>query len=232
MQKLGTRTELDTVARVRPWTIAASAAIGWSLFTLVILHAVSSFDPVLDALSRYAFTDQGSGMLEASLLSFAVGVVAVRGALLGAGVPFGRTTSVLFACAALGLVMAALFPASFTSDIDPVTGRVHQYASLIAFLSLPAIGLTLLDGLREIPAPAASRAMLIRVLFLCWSSLALFGVSYVAAALPGYPMAATIAEALPVGFTQRLTFVADFALLMVLVVLAARTARLRQATQE
>ncbi|MEY7974651.1 DUF998 domain-containing protein, partial [Saccharomonospora xinjiangensis] len=99
MGRLGTKGIPDTVpagtaeinsARVRTWTFAATAALGWALFTLTVLHLVSSFDPITDPVSRYAFTDSGKGMLEASLLSFAVGVVAVRGARLAAGGRIGR----------------------------------------------------------------------------------------------------------------------------------------------
>lgn len=85
----------DTAAagatRVRRWTVTAWAALGWAAFTLVVLHAVSPFDPVRDPVSRYAFTTDGAGMLEASLLSFALGVVAVCSALSASGHPFGRT---------------------------------------------------------------------------------------------------------------------------------------------
>ncbi|MBK1784260.1 DUF998 domain-containing protein [Prauserella cavernicola] len=228
MSDLGTKTATSAVARTRVWTIAAWAALGWALFTLAILHIVSSFHPLTDPLSRYAFSDHGGGMLEASLLSFSVGVIAVRGALLAAGITFPRTTSVLIYATALGLVAAALFPATFTPEIDPISGRIHQYGSLIAFLCLPAIAFSLLDKFAEVPQLAATRRMLVRLLQVGLLSLGLFGVSYVVDTLPAMPVVTTLMTLLPVGFTQRLVFVVDFCLLVALLVAAVRTARLHQ----
>ncbi|GAA1205915.1 DUF998 domain-containing protein [Prauserella alba] len=213
------------VARTRAWTIAAAAGLGWALFTLIILHSVSSFDPLTDPLSRYAFTDRGAGMLEASLLSAAVGVVAVRGAVLSAGLPVSRTTSTLVYATSTGLATAALFPATFSSEIDPVSGRIHQYASVVAFASLPAIALSLLDVMRATPVLARVASALTWLLRVALVSLALFGVSYVADALSGVPGFALVADTMPVGFTQRIVFSVDLALLAVLLVGAMQGAR-------
>ncbi|MBB3662365.1 hypothetical protein FB384_001269 [Prauserella sediminis] len=213
------------VARTRAWTIAAAAGLGWAVFTLVILHSVSSFDPLTDPLSRYAFTDRGAGMLEASLLSAAVGVVAVRGAVLSAGLPVSRTTSTLVYATSTGLVTAALFPATFSSEIDPVSGRIHQYASVVAFASLPAIALSLLDVMRATPVLARVASALTLLLRVALVSLALFGVSYVADALSGVPGFAAVADTVSVGFTQRIVFMVDFGLLAVLLVGAMQGAR-------
>ncbi|MBB3049350.1 hypothetical protein FHS23_000345 [Prauserella isguenensis] len=213
------------VARTRAWTIAAAAGLGWALFTLIVLHSVSSFDPLTDPLSRYAFTDRGGGMLEASLLSAAVGVIAVRGSVLSAGLPLSRTTSTLVYATSTGLATAALFPATFSSDIDPVSGRIHQYASVVAFASLPAIALSLLDVLRATPVLARVASALTWLLRIALVSLALFGVSYVADALAGVPGFAVVAETVPVGFTQRIVFLVDLCLLAVLLVGAMRHAR-------
>ncbi|WP_253827641.1 DUF998 domain-containing protein [Prauserella aidingensis] len=213
------------VARTRAWTIAATAGLGWALFTLIVLHSVSSFDPLTDPLSRYAFTDRGGGMLEASLLSAAVGVIAVRGSVLSAGLTVSRTTSTLVYATSTGLATAALFPATFSSDIDPVSGRIHQYASVVAFASLPAIALSLLDVLRATPVLARVASALTWLLRIALVSLALFGVSYVADALAGVPGFAVVAETVPVGFTQRIVFLVDLCLLAVLLVGAMRHAR-------
>ncbi|MFC4001788.1 DUF998 domain-containing protein [Prauserella oleivorans] len=225
MNSLGSKAHTTAAARTRTWTIAAGASLGWAFFTLVILHVVSSFDPLADPLSRYAFSDQGSGMLEAGLLSVAVGVIAVRGALVASGLAFTRTASVLVYATAGGLVSAALFPATFTPEIDPVSGRIHQYGSLIAFLSLPAIAFALLDSLREVPALAGTRIVVVRLLQVGVVTLGLFGVSYIADALAFTPVFAAVETLLPVGFTQRIVFAVDFALLVTLLVAATRCAR-------
>lgn len=212
-------------ARTRAWTIAAGAGLGWALFTLIVLHSVSSFDPLLDPLSRYAFTDRGGGMLEASLVSAAVGVIAVRGAVVSAGLPMSRTTSTLVYATTTGLATAALFPATFSPDIDPISGRIHQYASVVAFASLPAIALSLLDVMRATPVLARVASALTWLLRVAFVSLALFGVSYVADALVDIAWFAVIADAVPVGFTQRIVFLIDICLLAVVLVGAMRYAR-------
>lgn len=213
------------VARTRVWTVAASAGLCWGLFTLVILHVVSSFNPLTDPLSRYAFTDQGGGMLEASLLSVAVGVIAVRGAVLSSGLPVTRTTSTLVYATSTGLATAALFRATFSPEIDPISGRIHQYASVVAFASLPAIALSLLDAIRATPALRRTAVVLTRLLRVALISLALFGLSYVADALATRPVFGTLGDVIPVGFTQRIVFVVDFSLLTALLVAAMRCAR-------
>src|SRR5690606_11724655 len=218
------RVHSADLARTRAWTIAASAGLAWALFTLVILHAVSSFDPLTDPLSRYAFTDRGSGMLEASLLSVAVGVIALRGAVMSAGLPMTRTTSTLVYATSTGLATAALFPATFSPDIDPISGRIHQYASVVAFASLPAIALSLVDVVRLTQALRRIAIVLTWLLRIAIVSLALFGVSYVADALAAWPVFGPLAESLPVGFTQRIVFIVDFCLLATLLVAAMRSA--------
>src|SRR5699024_5687584 len=88
-------TNAVATARTRIWTVASALALGWAFLTLLILHLVSSFDPLFDPISRYAFTDHGEGMLEVSLLSFGIGVIGVLGALIGSGLVIGRTTPLL-----------------------------------------------------------------------------------------------------------------------------------------
>src|SRR5690606_42128495 len=114
MGQLGTKAASTEAApaRVHTWTFAASAALGWALFLLLILHLVSSFDPIFDPVSRYAFTDAGRGMLQVSLLSVAVGVLSVRGALLASGLPASRTAALLILRPAARLVPAPLVPAT------------------------------------------------------------------------------------------------------------------------
>ncbi|WP_024876503.1 DUF998 domain-containing protein [Saccharomonospora piscinae] len=231
MGQLGTKAATTEVAsaRVHTWALAATAALGWALFTLTILHAISSFDPIADPISRYAFTDTGQGMLEASLLSFAVGLVAVRGALLAAGLAVSRTATILIVVATTGLVAAALFPATFTEDIDPVSGLIHQYASLLTFLSLPGIAVCLLDSTRGVEELRRTRRMLARLVWAALSGLVLFGLSYLAdnLALGFAPLTAALSllDAVPVGLLQRVVFLLDFLLLAGLLVLAHRAAR-------
>ncbi|GAA3552919.1 hypothetical protein GCM10022222_40710 [Amycolatopsis ultiminotia] len=206
---------------IRVWRLAAVAAIAWSLFTIIVLHLVSSHDPLYDTLSSYTITDHGEGMLGASVLSLSVGSVAVLGALAAAGVPMTRTTKLLLTLWALGLATAAMFPASYPESPNPVSGEIHLYSCLIAFMSLPGAAITFLDSLRG----TAERAFVVRWLRYGLTSVALFGLSFLFARLDEAGIAPfhLFAEALPVGVTQRLTLVADVALLFVLIRVAVRT---------
>lgn len=80
-----------------------------------------------------------------------IGSLTALGALAAAGIPLSRTTKLLFVLWSLGLAAAAIFPASYPEFPDPVSGEIHLYACLIAFLSLPAAGFTLRDNLRGTP---------------------------------------------------------------------------------
>lgn len=226
-----TRATTDTAvaARTRTWTLAAAVALGWAVLTLAILHAVSSFNPLLDPMSRYAFTDRGAGMFEVSLLSLGIGVIGVLGALIVSGLAISRTTPLLAGITTIGLVTAALFPASFTSDIDPVSGRIHQYASLVTFLCLPALIWSVIDHIRDVPELARARARLVRFLQIGIIALALFGISYIGDHLASTPVLSVLPTVLPVGITQRVVFLADLCMLAALLVLANRSAHLHPA---
>ncbi|SFQ42051.1 Protein of unknown function [Amycolatopsis arida] len=229
MRDMGARPahlSTSTTSRARPWLVASVAAIAWAAFTMLILHLVSSRDPILDTISSYAYTDRGGGMLEASVLSLAVGSLALLGALVATGTATSRTTRVLLVTWALGLIIAALFPATLSEGTDMTSGRIHQYASLLAFVSLPGVGFSLADRLRELPALAETRALLLRVSWWSVLSLAVFGLSYVLAAFSDHPVLAPLSAALPVGLAQRVALLTDIALLAVMVLLAARAARI------
>lgn len=215
----------QAAVRTRPWVIASGAAVGWSLFTMLVLQFVSSHDPIRDTISSYAVTNNGGGMLEASVLSVAIGSIALLGALLAAGIPVTRTARTLLLSWSLGLVTAALFPASFGDRVDTASGKIHQYACLIAFLSLPGVGFSLADRLRESPALQRMRTILLRLTWISIGALALFGISYIVAAFPEGSLIGDVSIWLPVGFAQRIALLSDIALLAGMIWLAANAAR-------
>lgn len=221
-------SRVDGVTRTRPWLIASGVAICWGVLTILVLHLISSHNPVLDTLSSYAFTDRGAGMLAMSILSLSIGSLMVLGALRAAGVPIGGTTTALFCTWSGGLALAATFPASYEKFPNPVSGVIHQYSCLAAFLSAPGIAWSLLRQLPSHPALAGCRAALQR--WSRWSvgSLVVFGISYVINGFPHAPVLRELYVLLPVGVTQRVTLSVDLALLAILLVLAARTAAARQ----
>lgn len=210
----------ETGKRTRPWRLVALGAIGWGLFTAVVLHVISSRNPVYDTLSSYTVTDRGEGMLGASVLSLAVGSLAVLGALQVAGVPLSRTTRLLLALWALGLAAAAIFPASYPEAPDPVSGEIHLYACLVAFLSLPGAAISLLEPLRGRP----ERVALVRATRLTAAAFALFATSFVFVRLSEARIAPfpEVSAAFPIGVMQRLLLLADVGLLCTLLWLATR----------
>jgi hypothetical protein len=216
-----------SATRTRPWLIASVAAIVWGILTIVVLHLISSHNPVLDTLSSYAFTDRGTGMLGASVLSLSIGSLCLLGALYAAGIPISRTTTILFCAWSFGLATAAVFPASYASNPNPMSGQIHQYSCLIAFLSLPGIGFSVLDKIGTSPALAASRAMVTRLSRYSLAALVLFGLSYLSSDFPDSPTISRISAALPTGVTQRIALAVDLVLLFGLMVLASRAAALK-----
>lgn len=212
------------MARTRPWLIASAVAISWSMLTMVLLHLVSSRNPVLDTLSSYAVSDQAPGLLATGMVSVAVGSLAILGALGAARVPLTPTIRILFGSWSGGLTLAAAFPASYAELPNPVSGEIHQYSCLIAFLSVPAIGFSLLDRLRAAPDLARNRATLSRWTRYSVASLLLFGASYILAKYADLPVLAQLSAILPVGLTQRVALIVDLGLLCSVLLVAARAA--------
>jgi hypothetical protein len=206
--------------RTRPWRLVALGAIGWGLFTAVVLHIISSHDPVYDTLSSYTVTDRGEGMLAASVLSLAIGSLAILGALQVAGVPLSRTTRLLLVLWSLGMAAAAVFPASYPAAPDPVSGEIHLYACLVAFLSLPGAAISLLEPLKGRP----ERVLVVRAIRLTAVAFAFFALSFVFVRLSeaGIEPFPEVSDMLPIGVTQRVLLLADVVLLFGLLRVATR----------
>ncbi|GLY63809.1 DUF998 domain-containing protein [Amycolatopsis taiwanensis] len=167
-------------AATKFWLFAAAAAICWAVVTMAILLVVSSHDPLFDTLSSYAFTDHGDGMLAKSILSLAAGSLALLIALRAAGIVISRTSFVLFGTWSLGLVVAALFPASYPEHPNAFSGVVHQYSAVLALVSLPVLGCSLLSRFSDMPLTwltvAAGGGLLMFAISLLWPSLIPFGI--------------------------------------------------------
>lgn len=212
-------------ARARPWIATSAAAVGWGTFTMVILHVVSGYNPITDTLSSYAYTEQGDGMLEASVLSLAIGSLVLIGALLTANLPIRGTPAFLLVLWAGGLSSAAMFPASFIAHPAPATGEIHQWSCVIAFLSLPGAGFALADRMRTRPELHDARRTVLKLSLLSAATLVLFGISYVLLRFPDVALLESLSDALPVGFTQRVALAADLVLLAGLLRVATKVAR-------
>ncbi|MCE7010877.1 DUF998 domain-containing protein [Kibdelosporangium philippinense] len=194
--------------RHQPWLIISAVAIIWGVLSFVVLHVVIGRNPLVEPVSTYAFTDLVPGLLAFSILLIAIGSVTTLGALAEADVPLSRTTRVLFGLWSGGLALAAVFPA-YGPSASYLSGEIHQYASVIAFLSVPAIGFSVLKAKRDATV-------------MCWTrysvgSLVLFGTFYLLGKIPALSELITI---LPVGLTQRITLAVDIGLICSILLLA------------
>jgi len=195
----------ENSARPIVWLIVSAASIGWGIAVLAVLQMISSHNPIFDTLSSYAYTDRGTGMLAAGILSVSFGSAALLGALWAGGIRVTRTSGLLFGTWSLGLALAALFPASYPDHPHVLSGEIHQYSCLIALLSLPAIGFLLQEKFHDV--------RLRRLTVASTGSLLVFGASYLCPWL------------LPIGLTQRIALGVDVALLCRLMMLARTTER-------
>jgi hypothetical protein len=153
----------------------------------------------------------------------------VRGALLASGLPVSRTATILIITTATGLVAAALFPATYTPEVNPVSGLIHQYASLLAFLSLPGVAVSMLDQIRDVEELQRVRRMLTRLVWVSLASLALFGLGYLSDKVTFGFTPLEMLVSLPVGLLHRVVFVLDFLTLTGLLALANRAVWVRTA---
>lgn len=211
-------------ARTQPWLVMSTAAISWGVLAFVVLHLVSGRNPFQDAVSFYAFTDQAPGLLAVSILLVAIGSATTLGALKAARVPLSRTTRVLFVFWSGGLALAAAFPVSYGQLSSLLSGEIHQYSCVAAFLSVPALGFSLLKQTRNVPGVTRCRVSLARWTRYSVASLGLFGASYLIAKVPGVPILAGLSEILPVGLTQRVTLTVDIGLIYSVLQLARHAA--------
>ncbi|RZS43414.1 uncharacterized protein DUF998 [Herbihabitans rhizosphaerae] len=187
---------------------------------MVILHLINDGNPMLDTLSSYAFQDNAPQLLATSMLSMAIGSLTLLGALSAARIPLNRTTKILFGCWIGGLTAAAIFRARFSEYVGAISGDIHQYSCLVAFISVPAIGYSILDRLRDNAALSRNSAILARWTRYSTACLLLFGISYLCSDFPDTPIIGELAELLPVGLVQRVALVVDICLLGALLLIA------------
>lgn len=207
----------SSAVRTRILSIAAVGGLLLSLIQMFDLHLVTmhQVDPLRDTISGYAYVEPGRWMLETSVVYLSIGSLALFAALLSAGMSASPTTYLLFGMWVTGLALAALFPA--TRTLDPtLSGQVHWYGSLLAFLSLPAIGYSVARTFGELIDSPRTTRWVQRLATVSTVLLLLFGLSYLPGALPDLPFARLL-DGLPIaGLSQRLTLVLGFAMLAVL----------------
>lgn len=206
----------DPTAPPRRHVVAAAALLTACVTALLTMHVASRRYATRDALSSYAAGD-GGWLFGVSVLLLAACSVPLVRALQSAGAHLRRTTVFAFGGWSVALVAAALYPAAYTPDADPLSGTVHLYAAGSAFIGIPlSVTLVLRDTAGSLHLHRARRR-LARCLVAAVGALGLFGLSY----LVGKVSTASELGAAAVAVTQRVALGADLLLFLALLRLAA-----------
>ncbi|WP_344884844.1 DUF998 domain-containing protein [Nonomuraea antimicrobica] len=188
-----------------------------SILFAVIAVVVGQFDPDphLDPLnitiSEYAVSDRG-GVTEVAMAVLGIGSLVLLVGLRVAGAPVRGWPERLLMVWSGALVVAAVVPTTpIGHDLD-LAAQIHRYASIAAFVSLPAAGALMVPRL----AADADWKPVARVVE--WVALAggfgLLAITYVA--LPG--------DRVLIGLVERVLLGAEVALLSVLAAWLVRLA--------
>jgi hypothetical protein len=129
--------ERDAVTRV----CAQVALLGIGIAVVLVLGltlAVDQVDPVRRTISEYALVPGLKPIFDVGVLAFAAAAVAVLVALLRAGIvrPWSVGSAGLVLGAA-GLVAVVVFEKVNWAVGPSLSGYVHRYASVVAFVALP-----------------------------------------------------------------------------------------------
>ncbi|MFI6498768.1 DUF998 domain-containing protein [Nonomuraea typhae] len=180
--------------------VSGFAAIGTGTGAMLTLHAEAGLDPFHSVISEYAWAS-GGWLLPASLTLFAAGSALIAEALRRSGAD-RRVVWLLVAWGACMFLIGA-FPTDRPGVPLSLSGGIHRYAALGAFLAMPVAGM-LLAKARIRYAPAMK--------WLCgiaMGALLLVVVPYVVRMF-GIPLAN---DDIPAGLTQRVVVVTELGVL-------------------
>ena len=216
-----TRT-VPAAARARAWALSGTALVAAGVAAVLALHLVApEIDPVRRTISQYAL-GPWKPVFDAGVLAVAAGSAAVLAGLIGTGLVRWRSTpSVLLGTWSVLLVVVVAFEKIDWSVGPTPTGYVHRYASLVAFLLLPAAGLGVgrawRDDVRWGRLAAVTRWL--GVASLAWLAPILLG--FALRPLTGVPWWRFV----PLGLFERGLALTEVATVIVLGLWAARAAR-------
>lgn len=227
--------------QVRALVMAGIAAVMLGSAIIAVMHVVgpgAAISPIRRTISEYMLTsaawafDLAVLLIAAGSAAILIAVAAVadrtrlgdRGRLRNPARPRGgasRAGLLLGALWVAGLITLVAFPKADWALGPSASGQIHRYASLIAFLALPAAVVTLLRRRTSQGTPALGPAR--TATGLAFASLAWFVPVIVAIVTVGKHGAWWLA--VPLGLLERGMAVTEIAALVVLGVWAARTAR-------
>ncbi|WP_328423447.1 DUF998 domain-containing protein [Micromonospora sp. NBC_00389] len=173
------------------------------------LEVNDDLNPWALTISDFAVSDRG-GVIDIAMVVLALATVALLYGLRRAGPPqpvSDRPTELLLGAWVAGLLLAAVVPTNEPGTAMTTAAYLHRYASVVAFLALPAAGWLL--ARRPDLAPAART---LRTLVLLSLALA---TAMIWSAYPG--------ERLLIGLAERLLILTEVAVLGTVAVTLART---------
>jgi hypothetical protein len=195
--------------------LVAAGGIGLAVVLTVIGHL--NHDPGLNpfslTISDYALSDRG-GPVEVAMLSLGLGSLALLAGMRGLRAPVPGAAAGLLAVWGVGLICSAIVPTDPIGMPLSPTGQFHRYASVAAFVALPAAAVLLSRRLATDTRWHGLSA------YLRWlaaaSGVGLLALMYVA--FPG--------DRVMIGLVERVLVGVEVALVGVLAVRLARLARL------
>jgi hypothetical protein len=159
---------------VRATVAVGLVGVGLAVVLVGLLHVLyaGDVDPVRRTISEYALRDLG-WMFDAGVLALAAGSVAVLIALVKAGLlrwpSFAAVGMLVWAA---GMVAVVVFEKTNWAVGPSVSGVIHRYASLVAFLALPVATLVATRGRDGVAWPRR-----LAVAALAWLGAILSGVA-------------------------------------------------------
>jgi hypothetical protein len=169
-----TTPEVAAVRGVAPGARAGLAGVLLALVVIGAMHLVgpwSRVDPVRRTISEYALLP-GGWLFDVAVVGLALGSAGVIAALVAARLTPARSLPVVLLGAwCAGLLLVVAFEKTNWSIGPSVSGYIHRYASLVAFIALPLGALLLARRHRHDPA---ARPFRLGVRVGSWLALASF----------------------------------------------------------
>jgi hypothetical protein len=202
-----------TLARLLALVAAGGVVLAVALTVVGHIDHDPGLNPVSRTISDYALSDRG-GPVEIAMFSLGLGSLALLAGMRGLRAPVRGLASGLLAVWGVGLLCSAVVPTDpvGTPALSP-SGQFHRYASVAAFVALPAAAVLLAGRL------ATDRRWRGLSAYLRWLA-AVCGVGLVALVYVAFP-----GDRVMIGLVERLLVASEVALVGVLAVGLARSVR-------